>query len=138
MANAGDQLAMLQGTLHIYVAFDWGDEILLDRVRQLVPASVQELPRRRRTPPSFFYRPAPLRVALPDVELSLAELGTVRALAGITIFDFGAFSISLRVPFSASPDALVRLAGSLAESGPLIQKARDAVEPLHRQLLPTI
>ncbi len=23
MANASDQLAILQGTLHIYVAFDW-------------------------------------------------------------------------------------------------------------------
>src|ERR1043166_1389610 len=138
MASAGDQLATLQGTLHIYVAFDWGDEILLDRVNQIVPASVQELPRRRRTPPSFSYRPPPLRIDLPDVELQLAELGTVKALAGITIFDFGAVSISLHVPFCATPDALVRLAGSLADSAPLIQKARTTVEPLHKQLLTTI
>jgi hypothetical protein len=41
---------MLTGTLHILVAFDWGDEIDLERVRQLVRAEVYALPRRRRTP----------------------------------------------------------------------------------------
>jgi hypothetical protein len=141
MSNSSPQLAppaMLQGILHIYVAFDWGDEILLDRVRQIVPASTQELPRRRRTPLSFIYRPVPLRVALPDVELQLAELGAVRASAGVTLFDFGAVSMSLHVPFLAAPDVLLRLAGSLADCTPLIQQAHAAVEPLYRQLLPAI
>src|SRR5262245_47800296 len=52
---------VLAGTLHLYVAFDWGDELDLERARQLVPAEVHELPRRRRTPPSIAYRPPPLR-----------------------------------------------------------------------------
>lgn len=141
MPNPGSELAVppkLQGTLHIYVAFDWGDEIVLDRVRQLVPASAQELPRRRRTPPSFSYRPAPLRVTLPDVELTLAEVGTAPATAAVTLFDFGAVSISFHVPFRASTDALLRLAGSLADSTPLIQKAREVVKPLHDQLLSAV
>ena len=64
----------MHGTLHIYVAFDWGDEIVLDRVRQLAPASAQELPRRRRTPLSFDYRLAPLHVPLPNLRVALAEL----------------------------------------------------------------
>src|SRR6516164_5960386 len=132
------QFPLLQGTLHIYVAFDWGDEIPLDRVRQLVSASAQELPRRRRTPSSFFYRPAPLRVPLPEVELDLAEFGHVTAPAGVTIFDFGAVSISIHVPFSASADALLRLAGTLADTTILIQKARESIEPLHKQILPAI
>lgn len=131
-------LPLLQGTLHIYVAFDWGDEILPERVRQIVPALAQELPRRKRTPQSFFYRPAPLRVPLPDVEFPLAELGTVKGTAGVTIFDFGAVSISIHVPFAAAPDALLRLAGALADTAPLIQTARSIVEPMHRQLLPAI
>src|ERR1700733_3703125 len=110
MSNTGSQVAPLTGTLHIFVAFDWGDEIYLDRVRQMVPASAQELPRRPRTPLSFFYRPAPLHMALPTVVLDLAELGQVSARADVTLFDFGAVSIAFHVPFSAAPDALLRLA----------------------------
>jgi hypothetical protein len=128
------QAPSLSGTLHIYVAFDWGDEILLDRVRQLVPASAQELPRRRRTPSSFSYRPAPLFVPIPNVELELAELGLVQATARVTLFDFGAVSLSLQVPFDVSADSLLRLAGSLADATPLIQKAREVLGPLNKQL----
>lgn len=132
MSTASTESTLLQGTLHIYVAFDWGDEILLDKVRQIVSASAQELPRRRRTPPSFFYRPTPLRVALPDAEIELAGIGKAQAAAGVTIFDFGAVSISLHIPFSADPATLLRLAGSLADTTLIIQKARALVEPLHR------
>ena len=124
----------MQGTLHIFVAFDWGDEILLDKVREIVPASAQELPRRRRTPLSFFYRPPPLRVQLPNVALELAELGTIEAAASATLFDFGAVSIALQIPFAATQEALLQVAGTLAESGPIINKARQALEPLHKQL----
>jgi hypothetical protein len=141
MSNPGSQLAtlpILQGTLHAYVAFDWGDEIVLDRVRQLVPASAQELPRRRRTPLSFFYRPAPLHVALSTVSLQFTELGCVQAQVGVTVFDFGAVSIAFHVPFALSPEALLRLAGSLADSTPIIQKAREVVSPLHQQLMSAI
>ena len=52
--------AMLRGTLHVFVAFDWGDELDLDKARQLYPAQSQDLARRRRTPSSIAYRPAPL------------------------------------------------------------------------------
>lgn len=127
-------VAKQQGTLHIYVAFDWGDEILLDRVREIVPASAQELPRRRRTPLSFFYRPAPLRVQLSNTVLEFAELGTIDALAHATLFDFGAVSIKFQVSLCATADQFLRLAGGLADSSPFIQQARKAVEPLHRQL----
>src|SRR5262245_40857881 len=53
-----------RGTLHFFVAFDWGEEIDLDRARKLAPGEVHDLPRRRRTPTSFAYRPAPLEIDL--------------------------------------------------------------------------
>ena len=87
---------MLTGTLHILVAFDWGDEIDLGRVRQLVPAQTHALPRRRRTPTSIAYQPPPLQLALPAVPLELPELGAVQAGATATVFDFAAVSIGLR------------------------------------------
>ncbi|HYV39122.1 MAG TPA: hypothetical protein VE988_25775, partial [Gemmataceae bacterium] len=60
---------MLAGTLHVMVAFDWGDEIDLSRVRQLAPARVRSLSRRARTPSSIAFQPAPLQFPLDPVTL---------------------------------------------------------------------
>src|SRR5262249_47547146 len=99
---------------------------------------VRELPRRRRTPPSIAYRPAPLRIGLPAVELAMPELGLVKASAEATVFDFAAVSLALHVPFSLPPPCLLRLAGWLADPVELMQAARSVLQPLHRQLLPAI
>jgi hypothetical protein len=130
--------AVLAGVLHVYVAFDWGEEIFLDRARSLVAAEVRELPRRRRTPSSIAYRPAPVRVPLPAVELAMPELGLVQAAAEATVFDFAAVSLALHVPFCLPPAGLLRLANGLANPTDLVQAARSVLEPLHQQLLPAI
>src|SRR5207249_1640411 len=106
---------VLAGTLHIFVAFDWGDEIDLSRARQLVPAEIQALPRRRRTPSSIAYRPPPLRFPLAPVPLELPELGRFETAAEATVFDFAAVSFALELPFQLAPAGLTRLAGWLAE-----------------------
>ena len=137
-ASTADEAASCRGILHIFVAFDWGDEIHLDRARQLVPAQTHALPRRKRTPSSFSYRPPPLNFGLEPVPLELAELGKVSASGRVTAFDFGAVSVALRVPFEMPADALSQLAGSLAEPGALIQAARASLAPIYQQLLPTI
>jgi hypothetical protein len=135
---AGEWAAAVGGTLHVHVAFDWGEELDLERARQLVPAEVRVLPRRRRTPASFTYRPPPLRFQLPAVPLTLPEVGPAPAAAEATVFDFAAVSLALHVPFRLPAAALTRLAGWLAEPGPLVQAARSALEPLHQKLLPAI
>jgi hypothetical protein len=129
---------LLKGLLHISVAFDWGEELDLERARGLVRAEVHSLPRRRRTPTSITYRPAPLRCALEPVQLHLAELGPVEAMAEATIFDFAAVSVAVHVPFHLPAAALTRLAGSLAEPSSLVQAIRSALEPVHHKLLPAI
>lgn len=129
---------VLQGILHIYIAFDWGDEIRLDQVRQLVAASARELPRRRRTPQSFSYRPPPLEVPLGQATLELPVLGPASANVGVTLFDFAAVSLAMRVPIAATPEALKLMAGALANPTPFLIKARDLLRPLHQQLLPAI
>jgi hypothetical protein len=96
------------------------------------------LPRRRRTPPSIAYRPPPLRFQMTPVPLPLAEIGTACVAAEATVFDFAAVSVAFHVPFELSREGAARLAGSLAEPAPLVQAARAAVEPLHRELLPAI
>jgi len=130
--------APLSGTLHIHVAFDIGGEVHLERARQLVPAELQSLPRRPRTPSSITYRPAPLRFQLPQTTLVLAELGEVQATAEATVFDFGAVGVAMHVPFHLAPVALVRLARGLAEPSELVRAARQAFAPLFAELLPAI
>ena len=129
---------VLTGTLHVYVAFDWGDEVDLERARALVPAEQQVLTRRRRTPSSFSYRPPPLRFLLEPPALDLPGVGPVPATAEATVFDFAAVSVALHVPFRLPLAGLVRLAGRLADPDPLVRAARAAVTPLHRRLLPAV
>ncbi|MBI2826389.1 MAG: hypothetical protein HYX69_17065 [Planctomycetia bacterium] len=133
-----DSAAELSGTLHIHVAFDIGGEVRLDHAARLVPAELQSLPRRPRTPSSITYRPAPLRIRLEEVALSMLELGQLRAVAEATVFDFGAVSVAMHVPFRLSPEALVRLARGLAEPDALVRAARAALAPLYAKLLPAI
>jgi len=129
---------VLSGTLHVFVAFDWGDEVDLDRARRIVPAEVQGLVRRPRTPSAFAYRPAPLRYRLGSVPLSLPEVGVVVAEADATLFDVGAISTALRVPFHLTMPQLTRLAGWLAEPAEVVQASRTALIPLYERLRPAI
>jgi hypothetical protein len=138
MQNGCDSAKALAGALHVYVAFDWGDEVDLDLAGRLVPAEPRALPRRRRTPSSIGYRPPPLRVQLAPVSLCLEQLGPVEMRAEATVFDFGAVSLALEVPFHLPPAGLTRLAGWLADPGMCLQAARMALRPLHERLLPAI
>jgi hypothetical protein len=128
----------ITGVLHIYVAFDWGDAVDLERARSLMPAETHELPRRRRTPSSIGYRPSPLRFFLAPSALTLPELGQIQASTEATLFDFAALSIALHVPFQLAAAGLTRLAAWLADPTALVQATRSALEPLHRKLLPAI
>jgi hypothetical protein len=126
------------GTLHTFVAFDWGEEIDLQHARRLVPAEVHELPRRLRTPASIAYRPPPLRFQTPMNLPELLEIGSLQGVAEVTLFDFAAVSVALHVPFRLSADALRHLASRLANHAPVVQAAHAAAEPLYQQLLPAI
>src|SRR5262249_20593470 len=128
----------LSGTLHLLVAFDWGDEVDLDHARRLVPAEVHNLPRRRRTPTAIAYRPPPLHFAMPPVPLRLPELGLVQSAAGAIVFDFAAVSLALQMPFCLDAAALTRLAAWLADPAPVIEAARTALKPLYQEMLPAL
>jgi hypothetical protein len=128
----------LTGTLNIFVAFDWGEEVDLEAASKLVPCEPQELARRRRTPSSIAYHPVPLRFRLPPIHLELGGFGAVAGSAEAILFDFAAVSLALRVPFRETPANLLRHAASLADIDPVVQTARTAIDSLFQQLSPAI
>jgi len=128
----------LAGILHVHVALDWGEEVDLAQARQLVPGEWLTLARRSRTPSSITYRPTPLRCKLAPAHLQLAELGMVEASADATVFDLGAVSLELHVPFRLPKSGLLRLAGALSEPATVVAAAVKAAEPLYQRLLPAI
>jgi hypothetical protein len=130
--------ATLRGRLHVFVAFDWADEIDLDHARRLLPAETQDLARRRRTPSSIAYRLAPLRYPLGKVTFELPGCGTLEATAEAIVFDFGGCSVSLQVPVERPAGELRQLAVCLAESQPVIDAAREASADLFHQLQPAM
>jgi hypothetical protein len=128
----------LSGKLHVYVAFDWGDEIDLDHAKHLVTAEEHKLLRRPRTPSSFTYRPSPLYFVLHEMQLDLPEIGAVKATAEATVFDFGGVSVAIVIPFFLERECLPILAAHLADRDELVQAARNLLEPLHKRLLPAM
>lgn len=128
---------LLRGVLHLFVAFDWGDEIDLARAAELVPGQQPELARRRRTPSSMGYRPTPLRVALPWTRFPGLPVGYEGA-ANLTLFDLGAVSLRWQLPFRLSADELGALADRLADNTLIEDWARPLVAGLFEQLRPAI
>src|ERR1700722_3286033 len=98
-----DPATPLPAHLHIFVAFDWGEEVDLERAAQLAPGEFVALSRRPRTPPSITYKPPPLRFRLAPLTLALPGCGDTRIdVAEATVFDFAAVSVSLLLPFQLS------------------------------------
>src|SRR5262245_49996229 len=120
--------------LHAFVAFDWGEEVDLERARRAVPAEVHTLPRRLRTPPSIAYQSPPLRIALPPLGLVVPVVGPVSAPADLMLFDFGAASLAMQINFRLTACDLTRLAGELANPAVFVQAARDALKPMFDKL----
>lgn len=159
-----DVSAVLSGTVHIYVAFDLGDEVDLEAAQRLLIGHPKALARRRRTPSSFGYSPAPLRIPLAPIELKFddakapatpaiappaaatrsAEAGAAQtcqffiAPADATVFDFGGISVAMHVPFSTPARELSQFAARLADSDRLVEHARAPIQTLFERLRPAI
>jgi hypothetical protein len=144
-ASAGaslDEQGRLNGRLHVFVAFDWGDEVNLELARKQGAGVVLDMVRRPRTPQSIAYRPPPLRFPLGPIAIGIPGMtGTVIRSAEATVFDFAGVSVAMQFPFSLPPDDLRELAARLNEPATatqIMQTARTALEPLYHQLLPAI
>ncbi len=130
-------MEILDATIHLAFAFDVGYEIDLDRARTLLPVEAGALPRRRRTPESIRYRPAPLRLTVEPGSMALPG-GIAPNRLELGIYDFGALSLMARFPVRETPEGLARLASALADLGPLTESARRALSPWIERVRPAV
>ncbi len=130
----------LDAKIHLAFAFDVGYEIDLERARPLLAAETGGLARRRRTPESLQYRPAPLRANLDASGLALpggvATAGPPRA--ELSVFDFGAVSLMVTFPVRLDEAPLLALAEELADLAPLVAAARLVVMPWLERIKPIV
>lgn len=130
----------LDATIHLAFAFDVGYEIDLDLARTLLPVEPGPLHRRKRTPESIRYRPAPLRLAI-DVEgLALPAVieTTEPPRAELAMFDFAAVSLVIRFPVRGSLESFSEVAASLADAAPWNEAARSLLQPWIERFRPAI
>jgi hypothetical protein len=132
----------IDATIHLSFAFDIGFEIDLEKARALLHAELGPLARRRRTPESIRYRPAPLRTAIDAQGLTLPGEGPASAApparADLTVFDFGAISLAAQFPVRMTTDELLILAGELSDSAPLNASARQVLAPWIGRIRPAV
>jgi hypothetical protein len=130
----------VEATILLAFAFDIGDEIDLDHARKILQGKPGRLPRRRRTPESIGYRPAPIQLALEPLGISLpGEWVFSQPPRGeLTLFDFGAISLAVQFPVNATAATLLELAGRLADPASLTEAARRLLSPWLRQIEPAV
>jgi hypothetical protein len=128
----------IDGILHVYVAFDLGEEVDLAAAKRLVPAEYYDLPRHARTPRSIGYQPPPLRSGLGSVPLELTALGQVETRADATLFNFGGVNVAFHVPFRCAAAELSSLANSLSDTDALLSQAAATFKPLFEAIRPAI
>jgi hypothetical protein len=133
-------MELLDAVVHLLFAFDLGYEIDLDRARQLLPGESGPLARRRRTPESIRYRPAPLRIPMepPGEFLPGGSLPVRPSRAELALFDFGAASLEVAFPARTTAAALLEIAATLGDCGPLNAAARNLVTPLLECIRPAV
>ncbi len=128
---------IVSGVLHGFVAFDWGDEIDLDHARRLVPSEPGTLARRRRTPDSIRFRPAPLCFPLSSATMDFCR-PAAEAEVEATVFDFGAVSLRWQAGFQLAPSEWSLLAASLADNAAIEAWGRRQLGGLYQRLEPAL
>jgi len=124
----------VSGECRVMFAFEAGYAVDLARAESRLPAAAREaLPQSRRLPADSDFTQKPLRFAVEHAAIEVDGLRTA-TLVEATIYDFGAISVSFRIPFDAATERLAALASALWNNRPLAAAARAVVEDAMRTL----
>jgi len=120
----------VSGECRVMFAFEAGYAVDLARAESRLPAAAREaLPQSRRLPADSDFTQKPLRFAVEHAAIEVDGFRTA-TLVEATIYDFGAISVSFRMPFDATLDRLAGFAASLWNNHELAAAARAVVEEL--------
>lgn len=130
-----------EGTCAIFFAFDVSQSIdLAEAERILAEAAHRESIRRgpaRGAPTEFEFRPRPLVVRRAAAPVRLADRET-SGHVDLTMFDFGAVSVSFTAPASGALSSLVPVSEALAGNAALLDEARRQVQALAAIIAPAL
>ncbi len=122
--------ANLAGECRAFFAFEAAYAIDLARAATRFPASAREaLPQSRRLPADADFSQKPLRVVVDRPAVAIGAWRTERAVE-VTLYDFGAVSVSFRIAISGSPAELRALAAALWNNAALAAAARACVDEI--------
>lgn len=118
------------GTCTVLFAFDIGFSVNLDAAeRRLTLEVARETFRHKRRAPAYFtYRPAPLRVSATIEPIRVTDTWVTQPSTECVVFDFGAVSVALQIPFDVPLRDLRSLSDGLYENTALLQAARAALD----------
>lgn len=124
-----------RGTCYVMFAFEMGLSIDLDGAAQMIKEGVERtrFRRNRKSPKYFDYDPPPLRVTQSGHQLNVAKFFT-KPQVELTVFDFGACSVSYEVDISGPVGHLIELSEVLYDNAALLADARERVSQLAEQI----
>jgi hypothetical protein len=127
------ELVIARGVCHALFAYDVGHAIDLEAAERLLvtAAERQTIKQKRRAPAYFEYQPAPLRVSGEAEPLEIMPGSHTLPGCELTLYDFGAVSVSYAVPLGGPLADLPRLSYALYGNETL---RADSRRQLERQL----
>lgn len=139
LGAAAVELRIDKGTGYAMFAYDIGFAIDLDEAERRIEHTKQReaFRRQRRTPPYFEYRPAPLRITAATEAVAVADFET-EAAVDFVLYDFGAVSVTYRIPLRGTLFDLRRLSDALYDNELLLADSRRGVERMMAMIAPAV
>ena len=135
-----ENISIDQGTAHLYYAFDVGFSINLDVANQRImsPSHHRGFKLKKRPNKYFKLTSPPLNISQSCPELEVTAFHKSFATSEATIFEFGAISICIKVPFSGKLESIVKLSQTLYDNPELIGLARNLLQNILGEISPAI
>lgn len=124
-----------RGTCYVMFAFELGLSINLDKASEMIKEGVERtrFKRNRKSPKYFDYDPPPLRISQGCQQLNVAKFFT-RPQAELTVFDFGACSVTYAIDITGPVGHLIELSEVLYDNAALLADARERVTQFMEQV----
>ncbi|MGP0564474.1 MULTISPECIES: hypothetical protein [unclassified Nitrospina] len=133
-------ISIKNGTAHLYFAYDVGFAINLDEADRHItaPKGRSQIQAKRRVSKYFQLTPSPVWMSTPVDAFQITPRHTTESRVNVLLFEFGAVSIDLVVPFSGTLTELVAFIETAYESEGLRQHARRALDQVLKDIGPSV